>query len=57
MVEQPESEDPLLPLSEVERRFDAWVVETFENVPGLTTELFNRFRAAADRFKALLKEG
>jgi hypothetical protein len=37
-----------LSMDEVEKRFDAWFVETFHNVPGLTTEWFNRFRTAAD---------
>jgi len=37
------------------QEFEDWFVETFHNVPGLTTELYNRFRAAADEFKARLR--
>jgi len=42
------------PIPPVPSRFDAvvdrWFVETFHNI-GLQTELFNRFRAAADALK------
>lgn len=41
--------------SEAEAEFEAWFRETFHNVPGLTTEQFNHFREAADRYKARLR--
>lgn len=34
---------------------EAWFVETFHNVPNLSTELFNRFAAAKERLKELLR--
>jgi hypothetical protein len=34
---------------------DAWFVETFHNLPGLTTDWFNRFRIAADSLKTRLR--
>jgi hypothetical protein len=34
---------------------EAWFVDYFHNVPGLTTDLYNRFRAAADDLKARLR--
>ena len=42
-------------LAEAEIEFRKWVTETFHNVPGLTTEHFNRFRDAADRYVARLR--
>ena len=35
----------------------AWFVERFHNVPGLTTEWFNRFRQDVDDLKARLRAG
>ena len=33
---------------------EAWFLDYFHGVPGLTTEQFNRFREAADQYKARL---
>ncbi len=41
--------------SATERAVDAWFVETFNNVPGLSTELYARFYAAKPRLKAALR--
>lgn len=34
---------------------DAWFLETFHNLPGLSVEFFNRFTTARDVLKARLR--
>ena len=35
---------------------ERWFVDHFYNVPGMPTEMFNRFRIAADDLKARLRQ-
>lgn len=42
--------------AKTDQAVEAWFVDHFYNVAGMSTELFNRFRNAADDLKARLRQ-